>query len=182
MKPLLTLLATALLAAPALHAAPVLSNARPSRTPYDPYMQPVDSVLRRLNGKKPSMERVAALLREAYSFRYVYDTPYLATPPHITEARREGDCKAKSLWMAREMNDPNVRYVIGKAHRNSRISHAWLMWHHNGQWWVLDPTNLSRPVPASRTSPDEYLVNYSYTKAGSFRHAPTGRRAVAGQR
>lgn len=179
------LLATILLAAtpvlPAL-ATPNLSNGRPGPTPYDQYLGPVSTVLHHLDGSSPSFERVSALVREGFGFKYVFDTPYTAATPAETEARHAGDCKAKSLWLASEMNDPSIRYVIGKARRTSTISHAWLMWKHNGHWWILDPTNSARPILAENTGPDEYLVTYSYDKNGSYRHTSPYpyRRAVAG--
>jgi len=165
-----------------LPAAPV-SPGRPGPTPYDQYMRPVSQVLRKLNGETPSFQKVAALTRQGFGFRYVYDTPYVAPLPQVTAARRAGDCKAKSLWLASEMNDPSVRYVIGKARRTSKISHAWLMWKYNDQWWILDPTNNPKPILASQTSVDEYLVLYTYDRSGSYRHQmPSRRSVVAGQR
>ena len=34
---------------------------------------------------------------------------------------------------------------VGKMTRGARMSHAWVMWQHEGQWWILDCTMLSRP-------------------------------------
>lgn len=150
-----------------------------AKTPYDPYMHSVHRVMRQLDGQSPDFRRVAALTRQGYKFRYEYKTPYVAPLPHVTAAKKAGDCKAKSLWLAHEMNDPKVRYVIGKARANSKISHAWLMWQHNGQWWILDPTNDPRPIRASSVSSNEYIVFYSYGKTGSYRHQrPFQHRAV----
>ncbi len=165
------------------YAKPELAYARAGATPYDRYMGSVHTVLRRLDGGKPSLSKVSSLLREGYSFRYVFDTPYVAPMPDETAARRAGDCKGKSLWLADRMNDPSVRYIIGKARRDSAISHAWLMWQSNNRWWILDPTNSSRPIPADRVGPDEYLVSYSYTRNGSYRHQlPQREYRAVGQR
>lgn len=182
MKHLLTpllLLATAALAV----ARPDLSNGRPGPTPYDPYRGPVDAVMQRLNGPSPSFSTVATLMRQGFSFKYVFDAPYLAQMPQVTASRRSGDCKAKSLWLASRMNDgSNLRYVIGKARRTSRISHAWLMWKNEGRWWILDPTNTADPIPADSVGPDDYIVNYSYDKSGSYCHGPVKpNRGVAGR-
>ncbi|MEI6350337.1 MAG: hypothetical protein WCP06_04445 [Verrucomicrobiota bacterium] len=171
-------------AARVLHATPDMSHRRAGSTPYDPYLQPVDSVIQRLDGSSPSFERVSALMREGFSFKYSYDTPYIATTPEVTESRHAGDCKAKSLWLASQMNDASVRYVIGKARRTSRISHAWLMWKYNSKWWILDPTNASVPIPANAVGADDYLVSYSYDRTGSYCHrvpSSVGRRMVAGR-
>lgn len=185
MKRILTIVTLTALGAtaPLLHATPDLSTARPGQTPYDQYMRPVSTVLHRLNGRSPSFDQVAAYVRQGFAFRYVYDAPYVATMPDVTEAKRAGDCKAKSLWLAWQMNDPNVRYVIGKARRTSRISHAWLMWKHNRNWWILDPTNSPNPILASNVGPDDYLITYSYDQRGSYCHTqpPQKRRSVAGR-
>ncbi len=165
-----------------LLAAPGLPPSRRASTPYDRYMGSVRQVLRHLDGPAPNFRKVAALTQEGYNFRYVYDTPYVAPMPQVTAARHAGDCKAKSLWLAYEMNDPSVRYVIGKARRSSKISHAWLMWKSKGQWWILDPTNVPQPIPAASVSPDEYIVFYSYDRNGSYRHQTGQRGTVAGHR
>ncbi len=170
MKKLLTLVILFAFAVAPLGAAPDMSTARPGPTPYDRYMGSVMKVLRQLDGPKPSFQKVAALTRKGYSFKYVFDEPYVAPLPEVTEARRQGDCKAKSLWLAARMNDPSVKYVIGKARRTSKISHAWLMWHDGKQWWILDPTNHPDPIPAKSVGPDHYLVTYSYDKHGTYRH------------
>lgn len=171
------------LTAPLLLATPDLSTARSGPTPYDPYLRPVNTVFARLNGSAPSFERVSALVRQGYAFRYEFDAPYVAASPEETASRHAGDCKAKSLWLAQQMNDPSVRYVIGKARRTSKISHAWLMWKNSGHWWILDPTNASKPIPAEATSGDEYLVSYSYDRSGSYTHTTPSRprKMVAGR-
>ena len=167
----------------AASAMPDLSGGRPGPTPYDPYLHPVFAVLTQLNGTAPSFRRVAALVKEGRSFDYVFDTPYVATMPDVTATKRAGDCKAKSLWLASRMNDPSVRFVIGKARSTSKISHAWLMWENHGRWWILDPTNASQPISASEVGSNEYLVLYSYDRTGSYCYTPApsrSRRSVAG--
>ena len=166
----------------ALHASPDLTHGRRGPTPYDPYMQPVHAVLNQLNGTAPSFERVSTLLKEGWKFEYSFDTPYIASTPEVTAARHAGDCKAKSLWLASQMNDASVRYIIGKARSTSKISHAWLMWKNKGQWWILDPTNASRPIAANSVAPNEYLVLFSYDQTGSYAYnfkPSRGRRTVA---
>lgn len=182
MKQLLTPLIFLVTAAFAV-ARPDLSNGRPGPTPYDPYRAPVDAVMGHLDGPSPSFATVATLMRQGYAFKYVFDAPYLAQMPQVTAAKRSGDCKAKSLWLASRMNDAsNVRYVIGKARRTSRISHAWLMWKNEGRWWILDPTNTPDPIAADSVGPDDYIVNYSYDRSGSYCHGyPRPNRSVAGR-
>ena len=182
MKHLLTLV-TLLVTATFAFARPDLSNGRLGPTPYDPYCAPVDAVMHHLDGPTPSFKTVAALVRQGYSFKYVFDAPYLAQTPQETAAKRSGDCKAKSLWLASRMNDGNnLRYVIGRARRTSKISHAWLMWKSEDRWWILDPTNYPDPIPADSVGPDDYIVNYSYDRTGSYCHdTPRSRHSVAGR-
>lgn len=182
MKRLLLTLFVFTLTSVGLRATPDLSRGHRGATPYDPYLRPVTTVLRQLNGETPSFERVSALLFRGWKFDYVFDTPYVPTTPAVTAARHSGDCKAKSLWLASQMNDPAIRFVIGKARSTSRISHAWLMWNNNGKWWILDPTNASKPIPADAAGADEYLVSYAYDRTGSYCYNSPSlyRRMVAG--
>jgi transglutaminase-like putative cysteine protease len=136
-------------------------------------MRPVKQVLSSLNGNGTSMDRVKGLLREGKSFRYSFTEPYVAASPSVTAKTRSGDCKAKSLWLCNELGDRSVRYVIGKARSTSKISHAWVMWNDGNRWWILDPTNSSRPIAADSTSRTEYIPLYSYDRNGCYRHSAT---------
>jgi hypothetical protein len=144
-----------------------------SGTPYDPYMTPVKQVLTHLTAEENSMDRVRSLMHEGRSFRYSFTSPYVAATPDVTAATRAGDCKAKALWLANQLNDRSVRFVIGKARRTSQMSHAWLMWQHDNQWWILDCTNNWEPIPADKVSASQYIPYYSFAKNGEFRHQAT---------
>ncbi len=144
-----------------------------SDTPYDPYMSPVKQVLTHLSSEEAPMDRVRRLMREGREFRYSFTSPYVAATPDVTESTRAGDCKAKALWLADQLNDESVRFVIGKARRTSQMSHAWLLWQHENQWWILDCTNNWYPIPADRVSSSQYIPYYSYTKHGEYRHRAT---------
>ena len=147
-----------------------------SATPYDPYMSPVKLVLTHLNHlatEDNSMDRVRSLMREGRGFRYSFTSPYVAATPAVTAMTRAGDCKAKALWLADQLNDESVRFVIGKAHRTSQMSHAWLMWQHNNRWWILDCTNNWDPIPADRVSSSQYIPYYSFAKNAEYRHRAT---------
>lgn len=140
------------------------------RTPYDPHLGPMRSVLGGLGSKKPSLDEVKQYVRTGKSFRYYMKDPYVPQMPAETEATKSGDCKAKSLWVAWKMDDRSVRYVIGKARAVSQMSHAWLMWSGPGGWFILDPTNYSSPLAANRISRNEFTPIYSYTAGGKFAH------------
>ena len=142
-------------------------------TPYDRYMSPVKQVIGSLKGQTTDFKRVQSLLNEGRSFRYSFTDPYTAAMPAETARTHTGDCKAKSLWLMDQLGDANMRYVIGKARANSKISHAWVMWNDGSAWWILDPTNANRPIPAESTSRNEYIPQYSWAKSGSYRHSAT---------
>lgn len=144
---------------------------RAASTPYDRYMAPVRRVLSNLHGPGADFQRVQSLMRTGRGFRYAFNEPYVAAAPEVTARTRTGDCKAKSLWLAAQLGDPHIRYVIGKASVDSGISHAWLLWDDGRRWWILDPTNQRRPLPADSAPPDQYIALYSWSTKGVFRHA-----------
>jgi len=144
-----------------------------SSTPYEPYMRPVKQVLGSLSGHKATMNEVKQNLKVGYGFRYSFTEPYVAASPDVTARTRSGDCKAKSLWLVNQLGDRNIRYVIGKARSSSKISHAWVMWNDGSRWWILDPTNVSRPIAAESTGKNEYIPLYSYEPGRAFRHNAT---------
>ncbi len=142
-----------------------------SRTPYESYMSPVKQVLGSVHDSAPTMDRVAALMRQGRLFRYSHTDPYNPALPEQTAKRRVGDCKDKALWLCDQLQDSSARFVIGKMKRSSRISHAWVMWQaEGGRWWILDCTMNFSPIPADSVSPDAYVPLYSYGKGSAFRH------------
>ncbi len=169
------LISLLLLASPVLafsHTAVDLGSPA-SATPYDAYMTPVRQVLTHLSADDASMTQVRKLMHEGRAFRYSFTSPYVAATPAVTETTRAGDCKAKALWLADQLNDASVRFVIGKAHRTSQMSHAWLLWQHQNRWWILDCTNNWDPIPADRVSTSQYIPYYSFSKDGEYRHHAT---------
>jgi hypothetical protein len=144
---------------------------RPSGTPYDRYHGGVRQVLAR-GGGAPSIDEVRAQLRTARRFRYYFNKaePYVPQNPEVTEARRQGDCKAKSLWLADKMRDRNTRYVVGKAKPGDRLSHAWLLWSNGGTWLFLDPTLEFDVVSADRVAGRKLIMQYSFSGSGSYAH------------
>lgn len=144
-----------------------------SRTPYDPYLDPVWKVFRQLSGGQVDPAAVEQLVREGRSFRYYYnkDQPYVPQPPEVTESMKAGDCKAKSLWLAKKMNSSKVRFVIGKLSLSSAKSHAWLIWEGPQGWLILDATNYSKPLVPERVSSSELVPTFSYSTSGKYAHA-----------
>lgn len=145
-----------------------------SSTPYERYMAPVRSVMNTLNTtQKPSMDRVKELMHQGRSFRYHMANPYTPALPEETARQRQGDCKDKALWLCNQLNDPSARFVIGKTSRSAGISHAWVMWQYEGQWWLLDCTLKRDPVPADSIPEGRYIPLYSYGKGTCYRHSNT---------
>lgn len=139
-------------------------------TPYDRYMAPVRQTYAGIQGGGATMEKVQALMRQGRMFRYAHTEPYYPAMPEVTAAKKKGDCKDKALWLINQLDDPSARFVIGKEKRGASISHAWVMWQHEGRWWILDCTMTSKPMPADSVSMDKYVPLYSWSKNASFRH------------
>lgn len=145
-----------------------------SFTPYDRYMRDARGVLEGVGDGYPATLAVASRLVETgRKFRYVSRNPYRPELPDVTSRLQAGDCKAKSLWLYRQLNDPTALYVIGKAEKTAKSSHAWLYWHWEGRWWILDPTTRSTPIAASSVTAGRYVPYYSFGRSGAYRHDST---------
>ena len=168
-------LALALLSAGTLStfAKPVDLGSTAGYTPYDAYMRPVKRVLSSVPNQKAAMDRVAQLMQEGRSFRYVHSDPYNPMLPAETARRRSGDCKDKALWLCDQLQDSSARFVIGKMKRSSSISHAWVMWQTEGRWFILDCTLNWKPIPMENVSQGDFVPLYSYAKNGTYRHEAT---------
>lgn len=143
-----------------------------SHTPYDPYLEPVRKTFARLRGSQPTIDEVRANLRTARRFHYYFDksNPYRPIEPEITEATHQGDCKAKSLWLAWKMDDRRIRFAIGKAQPGSQILHAWLLWKDGNKWYALDPTKESDVLSLERIAGRKLLPKYSYSISSKYAH------------
>jgi hypothetical protein len=144
-----------------------------SFTPYDRYMGNVRSVINHLEPHPANMSLACQLMKEGRRFDYVMGLPYTANPPAVTAMARAGDCKSKALWLYRGLGDADALFVIGKVVRNSHTSHAWVYWHNENRWWILDCTIRSEPIAADSVSEDRYVPYYSYGRSGAFRHRAT---------
>jgi hypothetical protein len=142
-----------------------------SSTPYDPYIQPVKQTLSGLSGATATMDKVKVLMGQGRGFRYSHTEPYQAALPEVTATRKVGDCKDKALWLCDQLDDQNVRFVIGKMNRSAHIRHAWVLWHDGTEWWVLDCTLNFRPIQANKVAPGDYVPLYSWSKSGTYRHS-----------
>ena len=142
-------------------------------TPYDRFVGNVRFVINHLPLQTANMALACRLMEEGRRFHYVLADPYLAQSPAITASEQAGDCKAKALWLYHELGDANALFVIGKAARNSRASHAWVYWRNEDRWWILDCTNRSEPIAAESVTSDRYIPYYSYGRNGAYRHKAT---------
>ena len=141
-------------------------------TPYDHPFAPMRQVYARFGSGVPSISEVRAQLRTAYRFRYYFDVtnPYTPQLPEVTEARQEGDCKAKSLWLADKMHTRSARYALGKARLDSKMAHVWLMWLNCGNWLLLDPVNSPEIIQAERVTGRKLFTRYSYVGGQAWKH------------
>lgn len=144
-----------------------------SFTPYDRYMTGARSVFEQADGLSPTLAAACRFVEEGRAFRYVSCDPYRPDSPEVTAERRAGDCKSKALWLYKRLNDPSALYVIGKAEKQSKTSHAWVYWRYEGRWWILDPTTRSTPIAASSVSSSRYVPYYSFSRDGAYRHEAT---------
>ena len=141
-------------------------------TPYDQYMGPVRQTYGQISGGTPSIGDVRASLRTANRFRYYFDPsqPYTPQMPEVTESRQQGDCKAKSLWLAKKLGDPNSRYAVGMQSANSKLAHAWLLWPQGSTWMILDPTNTTEVIQADRVVGRKLIPRFSYRGGRAYVH------------
>ena len=175
MKFHILLLSLLITSGPALLAQ--VDTGRPTGgTPYDQYLGPVRQVHARSSSNSPAIDEVRAQIRTARRFRYFFDPsqPYVPQSPEVTEARQQGDCKAKSVWLASKMLDRKVRYATGKAKPGDKMSHAWLLWSNGGQWLVLDPTMEYDVVYADKVIGRKNVVKYSYAGSTAYIHPSYG--------
>ncbi|MEI9894364.1 MAG: transglutaminase-like domain-containing protein [Chthoniobacter sp.] len=168
-KKFLALAALFLAAQLSAHAVVDL-GAPASATPYDRYLSPVKQVFNTIHSDDASMDKINALMREGRAIHYTRTLPYQPATPEETATRHYGDCKDKALWLMSQLQNQNVRFVIGKLDRNSRLNHAWLMLEKDGQWWILDCTMMTRAIPADRAGVNEYVPLFSYSKTAAYRH------------
>jgi hypothetical protein len=144
-----------------------------SSTPYDRYFGSVRAVLASMEPRTASMVHACHLMKVGHSFNYASRDPYRPEPPKLTEMQHSGDCKSKALWLFDNLADGGALFVIGKAEKSLRTSHAWVYWRCEGRWWILDCTNRADPIAADTVSPDRYIPYYSFGKLGTYRHAAT---------
>jgi hypothetical protein len=150
-----------------------------SSTPYDRYFGSVRSVIASLEPHGTNMARACHLMKVGHSFEYVSRDPYKPDPPKLTEVQHSGDCKSKALWLYDNLADAGALFVIGKAEKSLRTSHAWVYWRCDGRWWILDCTDRADPIAADTVSADRYVPYYSFGKLGTYRHAATRVNAAA---
>lgn len=144
-----------------------------SFTPYDRYMTGARDIFEQAGGLSPTLSAACRLVEVGRGFRYVSCDPYRPNMPEVTAQRRSGDCKSKALWLYKQLDDPRALYVIGKAEKRAKTSHAWVYWRYDGRWWILDPTTRTAPIALSSVPDDRYVPYYSFGRDGAYRHKAT---------
>ncbi|HEY3900385.1 MAG TPA: hypothetical protein VGM54_17380 [Chthoniobacter sp.] len=139
-------------------------------TPYDRYFGSVRYVISTMEPHTATMAGACHLMKVGHSFEYKSRDPYRPDPPRLTELQHSGDCKSKALWLYGNLADSGALFVIGKAEKNLRTSHAWVYWRCDGRWWILDCTERADPIAADTVSSNRYVPYYSFGKYGTYRH------------
>jgi hypothetical protein len=142
-------------------------------TPYDRFFNSVRYVIATMEPHGATMAGACHLMKVGHSFEYKSRDPYRPDPPKLTELQHSGDCKSKALWLFGNLADSGALFVIGKAEKNLRTSHAWVYWRCDGRWWILDCTERADPIAADTVSPNRYVPYYSFGKYGTYRHPAT---------
>ena len=116
-------------------------------------------------------------MRQGRSFRYAHTEPYYPALPQQTAAKRKGDCKDKALWLSTNSRTPPPASSSARKSAAPAVSHAWVMWQSEGQWWILDCTMTSRPIPADRVEHQQIRASLLLRRrAPLFRHTDKHRR------
>ncbi len=146
------------------------------RTPYDAYFGEVKKVREELKKKTSKklpeihFDQVKKWQATCYRWEYVHQAAYHAQSPEATEESRSGDCKDKSLWLWWKLQNPDARLVVGKLNIHQPILHAWVIWPHDGKWYVLDPAFYDRPQAVEDILSIEYIPYYSFDVNGKYKH------------
>ena len=147
-------------------------------TPYDRYFGSVRYVISTMEPHTATMAGACHLMKIGHSFEYKSRDPYRPDPPKLTELQHSGDCKSKALWLYGNLADSGALFVIGKAEKNLRTSHAWVYWRCDSRWWILDCTERADPIAADTVSPNRYVPYYSFGKFGTYRHPASQENGV----
>ena len=119
-----------------------------SSTPYDRYFGSVRAVIAAMEPRGTNMAMTCHLMKVGHSFEYLSRDPYRPDPPKLTEVQHSGDCKSKALWLYENLADSGALFVIGKAEKYLRTSHAWVYWRSEdaGGFWIarIAPTRSRR--------------------------------------
>ena len=78
-----------------------------------------------------------------------------------------------ALPIYESLGDRNALFVIGKAEKRARTSHAGVYWRYDERWWILDCTERADPIAADSVSSDRYVPYYSFARGASYRHKAT---------
>ena len=89
----------------------------------------------------------------------------------MTESRQQGDCKAKSLWLASKMETRNARYVVGKAKVGSQASRTRGCF---GRMAARGSSSIQRwrsdVIDADRVAGQKLIAKYSYSGRSAYNH------------
>jgi len=123
-------------------------------------------------------ERVRKLLGRTSSFDY-HREPRGRDHwqlPEETEKRGGGDCEDMAIWLYVNMIEAgieNARLCIGMRSPTDRDLHCWVMWYHEQNTYMLDPTTRYGIVQTTAVPWGFYRPSYSYQDDRRFVHSRT---------
>ncbi len=141
-------------------------------TPYDKQMADIQNVLhlKTRSGVVVDYSEVMSWMRQIRNYQYSRSQTW--NSPERTEKRRAGDCKDKALLLLsyfKKQGCGDVKLIIGKQSKDSRETHAWVEWKHNGQWIILDPTFDRKPI--LDPGEGEYIEEYAFIGGRKYAYA-----------
>lgn len=143
-----------------------------TNTPYDSQIGSVyayvKSTSRRNTADIGEANRILSRLR---SYRHVYTRDWKL--PGETKSSRRGDCKAKCILFIdefRKVGGGSLTMIIGKRRPDSPQTHVWLIWEHEGETYLIDPSFESRVKKLSQTPSRYYQGDYAYRGGKKYAH------------
>ncbi|NQT20342.1 MAG: hypothetical protein HQ592_11600 [Planctomycetes bacterium] len=97
--------------------------------------------------------------------------------PEETETLGTGDCEDMAIWLYVKMKRnglDTVRLCIGKHTAKAPLMHAWLIWFHGNNLYILDPSVSAKPIRRGKIRAGSYIPYYSYDGDLKWRHRDAG--------
>jgi len=141
-------------------------------TPFDFYLAPFHEVASaRTSDREFTTREMEKWARRAHRIAYEHTGDHVWKSPEQVEQTSTGDCKEKALWLFSRLKSSgasSLEMVIGKRHLSDANFHAWIIVHHQGRTYLLDPAARGSVWETSDFEWDEYVPSFSYDGRRSF--------------